>query len=315
MGISNFNRAIALGVVLALAGCAGTGSVAPVGRKGEAATRANPVVETSVPARPRARPEARSEPAYAAGQHRVARGETLYSIAWRYGHDFREVAAWNNISAPFTIYPGQVLTTTGPSLARLNPALEAPDPVPPPPDTAASSAPKALPPTKPATRSNPKPVAKPAAKPAVTKPVARPTKPATQPASKVTGNVSTNGWAWPTDGKVIRGFRSGDRKGVDFGGREGQPIIAAASGDVVYSGSGLRGYGQLIIIKHNKNFLSAYAHNKKLHVKEGDKVVRGQRIADMGRTGAERVKLHFEIRKNGKPVDPFGYLPRNPGRR
>lgn len=302
-------------MVLALAGCAGTGGIAPVGRKGEAATRATPTVTTSVPAKTRALPEATSEPAYVAGQHRVAHGETLYSIAWRYGHDFREVAAWNNIRAPFTIYPGQVLTMSGPSLARLNPALEAPEPVPPPPDTAASDAPRALPATKSATRNNPRPVVKPVREPAVTRPIARPTKPATQPAPNVTRAVSAKGWAWPTDGKVIRGFNQGDRKGVDFGGREGQPITAAASGDVVYSGSGLRGYGQLIIIKHNKNFLSAYAHNKKLHVKEGDKVVRGQRIADMGRTGAERVKLHFEIRKNGKPVDPFGYLPRNPGRR
>jgi lipoprotein NlpD len=128
-------------------------------------------------------------------------------------------------------------------------------------------------------------------------------------------NVTVKDWGWPTNGKVIRGFKGSDRKGVDFGGSEGQAITAAAPGNVVYSGSGLRGYGQLIIIKHNKKFLSAYAHNKKLHVREGDKVVRGQRIADMGRTGTERVKLHFEIRKNGKPVDPFGYLPRNPGRR
>lgn len=241
----------------------------------------------------------------------MVRGDTLYSIAWRYGHDFREVAAWNNIGAPFTIYPGQVLALSGPSLARLNPTREAPDPVPPPTtNRSRPSAPKALPARKPKAANAAQRIRKP-----VNKPASKPKSSPAQPAAQQGRNVSVKGWAWPTNGKVIRGFKGSERKGVDFGGREGQPITAAAPGDVVYSGSGLRGYGQLIIVKHNKNFLSAYAHNKKLHVREGDKVVRGQRIADMGRTGTERVKLHFEIRKNGKPVDPFGYLPRKPGRR
>jgi lipoprotein NlpD len=114
-------------------------------------------------------------------------------------------------------------------------------------------------------------------------------------------------WGWPTEGKVIRGY-SESNKGVDISGRAGQSVIAAGDGKVVYSGNGLRGYGKLIIIKHNKTFLSAYAHNSQLMVKEGQSVRKGQKIAEMGNTDADQVKLHFEIRRFGKPVDPMQYL-------
>lgn len=116
-------------------------------------------------------------------------------------------------------------------------------------------------------------------------------------------------WVWPTSGKVVAGFSEAGSKGIDIGGRNGQPVIAAAPGKVVYSGNNLRGYGNLVIIKHNKTYLSAYAHNSQVVVKEGQSVSRGQKIAEMGKTDADSVKLHFEIRRFGKPVDPLKYLP------
>ncbi|RMD69280.1 MAG: LysM peptidoglycan-binding domain-containing protein [Gammaproteobacteria bacterium] len=120
-------------------------------------------------------------------------------------------------------------------------------------------------------------------------------------------------WTWPAFGRVISTFspRDPNRKGIDIAGRKGQLVYAAAPGKVVYSGSGLVGYGKLIIIKHNENYLSAYAHNERLLVKEGDQVRAGQPIAVMGKTGTDRVKLHFEIRYRGKPVDPLKFLPKN----
>ncbi|MCW3481579.1 peptidoglycan DD-metalloendopeptidase family protein [Neisseriaceae bacterium JH1-16] len=127
----------------------------------------------------------------------------------------------------------------------------------------------------------------------------------TKPAPKATD--STIAWGWPTEGKVGRGY-SDSNKGIDIPGKLGQPVVAAADGKVVYSGNGLRGYGKLIIIKHDKTFLSAYAHNNALLVKEGQSVRKGQKIAEMGNTDADQVKLHFEIRRFGKPVDPAQYL-------
>lgn len=118
-------------------------------------------------------------------------------------------------------------------------------------------------------------------------------------------------WSWPASGPVLRSFDAGSegRKGINIGGNSGQPVHAAADGKIVYSGSGLGGYGRLIIIKHNKEFLSAYAHNRKLIASEGEWVRKGQEIALMGNSGTDRVQLHFEIRKHGKPVDPLQYLP------
>jgi lipoprotein NlpD len=119
-------------------------------------------------------------------------------------------------------------------------------------------------------------------------------------------------WRWPASGRVLVPFNgnNGLNKGIDIDGNLGQPVLAAAAGEVVYAGSGLRGYGKLLIIKHNQNYLSAYAHNQRLLVQEGDVVKMGQRVADMGSSGTDRVKLHFEIRRDGTPVDPMRYLPR-----
>ncbi len=215
------------------------------------------------------------------GYYRIRRGDTIYSIAWRYGFDYREFAQWNNIRYPYRIHPGQYLRITRPTTARsarINTATKTVQTS--KPKTAASYRQKTVP------------------------------KKNTVDNRESYSNLKLR-WQWPTKGKVSARFRKGDqsRKGVLLSGRLGQDIKAAEAGTVVYSGSGLIGYGQLIIIKHNKNYLSAYGHNKKLLVKEGDKVNKGSHIADMGRDGSGKSVLHFEIRRNGVPVDPLPLLP------
>lgn len=217
--------------------------------------------------------------------HTVSRGETLYSIAWRYGKDFRELAAVNGIAAPYQIFPGQRLQLAGrPTYAAAPPVARK-----------RSSAPKP----------KPKPVAKTTIK--GTKSLTNP-----EPRHSVPRMASSSiQWRWPAEGKVISGFRAGDplRKGVDIAGEKGDSVLAAANGTVIYAGSALRGYGRLLIVKHSEEYLSAYAHNHKLLVKEGSEVKAGQRIAELGSSGTDRNKLHFEIRRNGRPVDPLAHLP------
>jgi len=217
-----------------------------------------------------------SKPKYGATV-RVGRGDTLYGLAFRNGVDFRDLAAWNNIGAPYTIYPGQSL--------RLYPSGGA---------KSGSGNNTRTPATS--TGARPKPAV---ATPASTGKVA-------SPAS------SGFAWRWPADGAVAGRFVAGDasKQGVDIGGSNGQAVRAAGDGVVVYSGGGLVGYGELIIIKHNESWLSAYGHNRKRLVNEGQNVKAGQQIAEMGRSGAARDMLHFEIRYNGKPVDPLQYLPK-----
>ena len=202
--------------------------------------------------------------------HVVRKGDTLYSIAFDAGHDYRKVAAWNKIRWPYRIHPGQRI------YFRPNAPVKARKPIRKPSKTA----------KKAPTKSHGKPV-----KQARSAPIK---------------------WAWPTRGKIVSYFSSKEpgKKGVDIAGRVGQSIKAAASGRVVYSGNGLRGYGNLIIIKHNDTFFSAYAHNRKIYVKENQKVKLGEKIADMGNTGANKVMLHFEIRRNGRPINPLRYLPK-----
>jgi len=223
----------------------------------------------------------------------VVAGDTLYSIAWESGRDYRDLAAWNNISPPYVIVPGQRIDLYPPggraAEHQLLPAApSSPAPAPPPRAVVAEKPPN----------HNKTPVEKSVAPPA-----------ASRPAS--TGGAKQLSWTWPTQGKLLEGFSAtGPNKGIDISGRRGQPVVAAASGQVVYQGGGLRGYGQLIIIKHNADFLSAYAHCDKIYVKEGNVIKRGQKIADMGSSGTDQVKLHFEIRYHGAPVDPRDYLPR-----
>ncbi len=134
--------------------------------------------------------------------------------------------------------------------------------------------------------------------------------PEPRPAAATTTDEGTIDWVWPSSGKVVTGFSdTANLKGIDIAGKAGQPVIASAAGKVVYAGTGLRGYGKLVIVKHNATFLSAYAHNREILVKEGQQVTKGQKIAEMGNTDTDQVKLHFEIRQRGKPVDPLRFLP------
>ncbi|MCW4456327.1 peptidoglycan DD-metalloendopeptidase family protein [Flavobacterium sp. MXW15] len=201
----------------------------------------------------------------------VKRGDTLYAIARQHNITPRDLAAWNRLSEPYTIYPGQSL--------RLYPAGAT---------TATTTRPPATTPAK-----TPTPTPAPA-------PVATP---------PVKSDIS---WRWPAEGALVGRYVAGEatKQGVDIAGSSGQAVRAAANGVVVYSGAGLVGYGELIIVKHNEQWLSAYGHNRKRLVNEGQNVKAGEQIAEMGRTGANRDMLHFEIRYNGKPVDPLLYLPK-----
>ena len=249
--------------------------------------------------------------------HTVRKGETVYAIAWLYGLDYREVAAWNALVDPHSIVPGQTLALSGPQLDDERTTTK-PPPV--PDDSAGVAAPASPEPTKAQSSSStakPEAIAESAADtPAPSNPDA--TSDSTDAARRVvdvSANVfdtdrSIDEWIWPTKGKVVGRFGKSGRNGVDISGRRGQSVIAASDGRVVYNGGGLIGYGKLIILKHNKRFLSAYAHNAEILVEEGDIVKGGQSIARMGSTGSNQVKLHFEIRRDGKPVNPLRYLPR-----
>jgi lipoprotein NlpD len=277
----------------------------------------------------------------AAGSYRVERGDTLYAIAFKHGVDFRDLASWNSIAPPYRIYPGQdlrlsasehasraVVTQPAPDRTvataasisppvRQNtqvekPATAAPTPFedvesPPPVPEAAAPAPPPLAAAKPPVATSPSPpiALAPRAAPVVAE---VPSKPAASAPQLNAGGVN---WRWPGNGKVVGTYVSGDqtRQGVDIAGSAGDPVQAAADGEVVYSGNGLLGYGELIIVKHNASFLSAYGHNRRRLVQEGDKVKAGQQIAEMGSSASSREELHFEIRKNGKPVNPLDYLP------
>lgn len=208
--------------------------------------------------------------------HIVSRGETLYSIAWRYGIDYKELARRNGINRYYTIYPGQKILLSGKVVSRQASARTA----------------------KPAVKK----VSSTRSKTTTT------TKKTAQTPSVKDGRPT---WIWPAQGRVLAGFSSSKslNKGVDIEGRLGESVVAAASGMVVYAGSGIRGYGNLVIVKHNEAYLSAYAHNSKLLVKEQGFVKAGQKIAEIGNSGTDRSKLHFEIRHQGKPVDPLHYLP------
>lgn len=214
------------------------------------------------------------------GIYTVKSGDTLHSIAFAAGTDWSTLARLNDIRAPYTIYPGQQL--------RLG----------------ASHA---------ATRDDTKAPARPAATIATAQ---RGTATASRgqrspaPSSAIDSNPGT--WRWPSSGQVLQGFGSGTRpnKGIDIAGAKGDPVLAARGGTVVYAGNGVRGYGNLLIVKHDAHWLSAYAHNSRLLVAEGDTVKAGQKIADMGDSGADRTKLHFEVRQQGNPIDPLRVLPK-----
>jgi lipoprotein NlpD len=217
-----------------------------------------------------AKPMPGAENAGKPGYYTVQKGDTLTRIGLDNGQAWRDVARWNNLSNPDVIEVGQVLRVA-------------------PPGSAVESNGVVV-----------RPVASSAAVPS-------PAKPATpvQSAAPVAEDI---GFAWPANGQVVAGFDETKNKGIDIAGKAGDPVLAAADGQVVYAGAGLRGYGNLVIVKHNNTYLTAYAHNQKLLVKEDQKVRRGDKIAEMGSSDTDRVKLHFEVRKQGKPVDPSKFL-------
>ncbi|VVD99181.1 peptidase [Pandoraea communis] len=214
-----------------------------------------------------------------AGYYRVKPGDRLYRIALENGQNYRDIARWNNIQNPDQIEVGQVLRVKPP-------AGDTGAPVPAPVASTPSSA-----------SSNPASVP-----PAVVTPPAS----SSAPSAVSSGELQLS---WPAKGSVVGRFDDSKNKGLNIAGSTGDPVYAAGAGKVVYSGAGLRGYGNLVIIKHDATFLTAYAHNRTLLVKEGDSVTRGQKIAEMGSSDADRVMLHFEVRRDGKPVDPMKYLP------
>lgn len=221
------------------------------------------------------------------GYYTVKQGDTLLRIGLDHGQSARDLARWNNLDNPNLIETGQVLRVA------------------PPPQEVAVVRAVANPASAPAMAAV-QPASAAAAAVAAKPPVAAPT----------TTSTSTEGdepisFQWPVRGPLISGFDEAKNKGLDIAGKAGDPVLAAADGKVVYAGSGLRGYGNLIIIKHNNTYLTAYAHNQTLLVKEEQAIKRGQKIAEMGNSDADQVKLHFEIRRQGKPVDPAKYLPVN----
>lgn len=292
-------------IAAVLAGCSSSGNRAPIFERGGAGKKSAAAVEPAQkkPVREKDwRPEV----------HVVQKGDTLYSIAFNYGFDYHELAELNAIKDPSVIsieqeirlFPGRHAAAVSPAAAETRtagpPIREQPKLVKYPYSEAAlaqivkvQEAPK---PSPAEVAKAPKPVV--AATPVVTS------------ADSDDGEEAELDWSMPTQGKLIAGFsESANRKGIDISGKLGQPVVASAPGKVVYSGSGLRGYGKLVIIKHNKTYLSAYAHNDQVLVKEGQSVTRGQMIAAMGNTDTDQVKLHFEVRRFGKPVDPAKYLP------
>jgi|CXWL01.1.fsa_nt_gi lipoprotein NlpD len=290
-----------------LAGCASTTKNAPIGKPDEEAKKSS-VAETAAEKKVRRSQEWRPE------VYVVQKGDTLYSIAFNYGFGYRELAELNGIQNPSVISIGQTI--------RLFPGK---------PITPVATENK---PAEPLPKDQPKLVKYPYSEAAMglidkvqqqitpaEMPVPAVALPSTKVAAKETVKLPTEevddekeepsiDWSMPTQGKLIAQFsESASRKGIDIAGKLGQPVLASAAGKVVYSGSGLRGYGKLIIIKHNATYLSAYAHNDKILVKEGQSVTRGQKIAAMGSTDSDKVKLHFEVRRLGKPVDPAKFLP------
>jgi lipoprotein NlpD len=272
---------------------------------------AAPVAERKISAAP-------AKPADNPGYYTVKKGDTLYRIALDFGQNYRELVTWNNLADPNDIKVDQVLRVAPPDAAKRTAggaqvgtvatasgvetrSLSAPPPNVPNKntphgekrlysDTALAEMQKSdggiAPPTRPASS----------------------VEPGVSDKADSTAAEDAVAWTWPADGKLVASFDEG-RKGIDIAGKSGQPVLAAGAGKVMYAGSGIRGYGNLVIVKHTGSLLSAYAHNKTILVKEGQSVAKGQKIAEMGDSDADSVKLHFEIRQQGKPVDPTKFLP------
>ncbi len=268
---------------------------------------------------------------YRGSYYEVKKGDTLYFIAYVTDKDVNDIVRYNELSQPYTIYPGQRLKLWAPKyiapkygqkvepvivpiVAKITPPVSKISTVSKPATSSKNSSKKVVPVTpKVVQKQPPNKVEQSKTKEyvgsKVNQKVTKKTPAATSATTSKSDKVSK--WLWPTKGRVIKNFSAGEQgnKGIDIAGQRGQPIVSTASGTVVYSGNALRGYGNLVIVKHNDNYLSAYAHNDKLLVSEGQSVTSGQKIATMGSSGAKSVKLHFEIRYQGKSVNPKRYLP------
>lgn len=295
-------------IVLVMTGCASPNHKAPVEDRGRVGTGLSP---TRMP------PGA--ENAGKPGYYTVKPGDTLIRVALDTGQNWRDLAAWNGLDNPNLIEVGQVLRVQPVEAAAVAAPATVATPVPAAkPITSARIESRSLdgktPPAAPASGSASTP-------PVVKPPVVAPASGAVVASAPVAGTATPAApvaeakdadepvWTWPSTGPVVGNFEEGKRKGMVFSGRAGDPVLAAADGRVVYAGSGLRGYGNLVIVKHNASYLTAYAHNQTLLVKEDQVVRKGQKIAEMGNTDADRVQLHFEVRKQGKPIDPAKSLP------
>src|SRR5450830_2008244 len=290
-----------------LSGCGTTGVQAPVVER-------HPSSSSAAASDPRDR-----DPAY----YTVKRGDTLLRIALEHGQNYRDRVAWNDLSNPNDIKVDQVLRVLPPNGdtggAQTSAVVMAP------PIETRPATPAVQKKTGPRGEKRPysdatlaelradgdAPAAKPAPAPATTPAPAVAAAPAAAAAGSAAQPAGDDkiSWMWPTEGKVIATFDEGKNKGVDIAGKAGQPVVAAGAGKVMYAGSGIRGYGNLVIVKHSNSLLSAYAHNRNILVKEGQSVTKGQAIAEMGDSDTDSVKLHFEIRQQGKPVDPSKFLP------
>lgn len=312
-------RVLAAMVLSALVGCAGPARKAPVEERSPV-VKPQPPVEPAAPAVEAApKPLPGIENAGKPGYYTVRPGDTLLRISLDQGQNWRDLVRWNNLENPNLLEVGQVLRVAPPVA---DPAAARPvtgtgrvesrpldaKPATAPASGAAAAAASAPPAVAAATPAAPAPNA---AGGAVTAPVPGSTAPAPPAAAAAPPREAGDDvvWAWPASGVVVAGFDEGRNKGLTITGKAGDPVLAAGDGRVVYAGSSLRGYGNLVIVKHNEMYLTAYAHNQVLLVKDDQIVRRGQKIAEMGSTDAERVQLHFEIRRQGKPVDPAKLLP------
>ena len=238
------------------------------------------------------------EPAEDRSYYVVKKGDTLYRIALDFGQSYRELVTWNHLDNPNAINVGQILRVSPPTGAAKSTAQTAAIAT-----TSSGIETRELAPPTPPNKTEPNGSKQPYSDSKLAE-----MKKHDELGSNQQGDDGEVSWMWPTAGKVTTGFDD-NKKGIDIDGKSGQPVVAAGSGKVMYAGSGIRGYGNLVIVKHTSTLLSAYAHNKKILVKEGQTVVKGQKIAEMGDSDSDAVKLHFEIRQQGKPVDPTKFLP------
>jgi lipoprotein NlpD len=313
-------RAVAAGVsTVLIVGCASPTQQAPVEDRARTPVRSQsqapaPIVApVEVPAKPLRGIENAGKPGY----YTIRPGDTLIRIGLENGQSWKDLARWNGIDNPNLIEVGEVVRVVPPNV---DPTAVASRPVnssrvdsrpldakPTAAATGASAAASSTAAASPAAAASTTAPVTAAATPGDTASAAAPSAPARDTASRdPDDNVN---WIWPAGGTVTGAFDDSRNKGITIAGKAGDPVVAAADGRVVYAGSGLRGYGNLVIVKHNNTYLTAYAHNQTLLVKEDQVVRRGQRIAEMGSSDASRVQLHFEIRKQGKPIDPTRLLP------